>query len=333
MKNVVDVSGWYSYLSVFIKEIQTNPYLQLEDFLKYTNEAVYCLPYQQIKPLLDFKINHKPGFLLLKGFEQDPHLIPTYEASEEIIAKKKTFYSEFWLALVAKILGEPIGYAQERNGEVFQNVRPRQGQETKIASDSSGVVLDLHVENGYHPIRPDYLLLYGLRQDRHQKGHTLAIEIEEILPLLSPEEIAILSSKQFRTSVDWNFGNLDAERGTGPEVAILFGDPKNPMIFYDDEYVIGTTVESQAALEKLRVLLHQKMQGILLKPGEMLVFDNYKCLHGRTSFQAHYDGNDRWLQRLLVIRDLSLNQKLLRNSGRILDWCYKAGEYYGNVVY
>ncbi len=30
--------------------------------------------------------------------------------------------------MMAKILGEPIGYAQEKNGAVFQNVRPKKGQ-------------------------------------------------------------------------------------------------------------------------------------------------------------------------------------------------------------
>lgn len=332
MKNIINVGGWYSHVSSLMNT-QVNPYHDLELFLEQAEEAVYRLPYQEIKPILDFKLGCRSGFLLLKGLEQDPDLIPTYESENEIFNKKKTFYSEFWLALIAKILGEPIGYAQERNGEVFQNVRPRPGQETKIASDSSGVVLDLHVENGYHPVRPDFLLLYGLREDRYHKGHTLVVEMEKVLPLLSKEEISILRSKQFRTSVDWNFGNFNAERGTGPQVAILFGDEKNPMIFYDDEYVIGTTPEAQSVLEKLRKILHQEMQGVLLKPGEMLIFDNYKCLHGRTSFQAHYDGKDRWLQRLLVVRDLSLNQKFLQNSGRILDWQYKPGEYYGNVVY
>jgi len=332
MQNIIDMTHWNSYVSSFINE-KINPYKDLEQFINKAEEAVYKLPYHEIKPILDFKLGLQPGYLLLKGFQKDPELIPTYESEDRIFNEKKTFYSEFWLAMVAKILGEPIGYAQERNGEVFQNVRPRQGQENKIASDSSQIILDLHVENGYHPVRPDYLLLYGLRPDPQHQAYTLAIEIKKILQFFTKEEISILRDRLFKTSVDWNFGNVNAERGTGPTVSILFGDENNPMVFYDDEYVSGVTPNAQRVLDKFRGIVHEHMEYILLNPGEMLVFDNYKCLHGRTSFQPHYDGNDRWLQRLLVVRDLSVNQKLLSTSGRILNWQYKPNEYYGNVVY
>jgi hypothetical protein len=144
-----------------------------------TQTAIYDIPYFKIKPILDFKASCTSGFLILKGFKTDPDLIPTYEDINYIYNKKKTFYSEFWLSLVAKILGEPIGYAQEKNGAVLQNVRPRKGQETKIASNSSAIVLDLHVENGYHPIRPDFLILYCLRTDHQTNGHTLVLEVKK----------------------------------------------------------------------------------------------------------------------------------------------------------
>ena len=333
MQNLINATNWHSHIISFINT-KTNPYKEMELFLEQAQEAIYQLPYHELKPLLDFKNGgNAAGYVLLQGLKTDPNLIPTCESAEEIYSKKETFYSEFWLALIAKILGEPIGYAQERNGEIFQNVRPRKGQETKIASDSSSIILDLHVENGYHPIRPDFLMLYALRSDPQQKGYTLVVEIKEILSLFSAEEINVLRGHNFKTSVDWNFGNFNAERGTGPTVSILFGAPENPMIFYDDEYVIGTTPNAQKILEKLRQILHAEMQSILLKPGEMLVIDNYKSVHGRTSFQAQYNGNDRWLQRLLVVRDLNMNQKILKKSGRIFDWQYVPDANYNQIIY
>ncbi|HLX54055.1 MAG TPA: TauD/TfdA family dioxygenase [Aquella sp.] len=332
MQNTFEVSDWHSHVRNFLNT-SINPYQNLEGFLENAQVAMYNLPYSAIKSILNFKAGYLSGFLILKGFVPDPDLIPTYEDIDKIYNNKQTFYSEFWLALVAKILGEPIGYAQERNGAVLQNVRPRKGQETKIASDSSAIVLDLHVENGYHPIRPDFLMLQCLRSDRSNSGHTMVLDIMQILPFFSDEELAILKSKQFKTSVDWNFGNFDAQRGSGPTVSILFGSEANPLVFYDDEYIIGITCAAQVVLDKFRELLHKHVIKILLQPGEMLVIDNYKCVHGRTAFHAYYDGQDRWLQRMLVVRDLSLNQKLLNNTGRILDWTYKPNTNYSNVIY
>lgn len=108
-------------------------------------------------------------------------------------------------------------------------------------------------------------MLYCLRSDRHQNGHTLTLELQDVLPLLNEFDIKVLRSKRFKTSVDWNFGNLDAARGAGPLVSVIFGSQESPMIFYDDE--------SQRVLDKLRDILHEHMYGVLLNPGELIMME------------------------------------------------------------
>lgn len=168
MSKYIDVSNWFKYVEKYINT-SINPYYKPEEFLSNAEEAIYSIPYSELKPLLDFKSGKLNGHIVLKGLDTDPVVIPTLESTDDIKSQKITFYSEFWLSVVAKILGDPIDYAQEKNGEIYQNVRPRKGQENKIASDSSQITLDLHVENGYHPIRPDFLMLYCLRQDQEKK--------------------------------------------------------------------------------------------------------------------------------------------------------------------
>ena len=41
-----------------------------------------------------------------------------------------------------------------------------------------------------------------------------------------------------------------------------------------------------------------------LAPGDFIFVDNYKAVHGRKPFKAHYDGTDRWLKRVNITRDL-----------------------------
>ncbi|MBJ7505663.1 MAG: TauD/TfdA family dioxygenase, partial [Ilumatobacteraceae bacterium] len=36
----------------------------------------------------------------------------------------------------------------------------------------------------------------------------------------------------------------------------------------------------------------------------ILVIDNHRAVHGRTSFTPRYDGTDRWLKRALVVQSL-----------------------------
>lgn len=328
----VDISSWSEAIKHYGS--LSNPYREFERAAAHAEEALATLGHDDVRALLDFKRKGGPGGrLLIRGGAVDPDLMPTSESAEDIESGKGTYYSEFTLIMLGKLLGEPFSYSQERNGAIIHNVRPTKRNETNISSDSSAVILDLHNENIYHPIQPDYLMLSGLRRDPGGAAKTLVIGADEILPLLSAEDIAVLSEFQFRTSVDYNFGNSDAARGNGPAIRVLFGDPASPMIAYDDEYIAGTNPRAQAALDRLRAILHENMYAVDLGPGETLLLDNLKTVHGRTAFKARYDGTDRWLQRLLVSRDLRRAEMLLGEPQRTVTWNYEPGKFYGYVDY
>lgn len=329
---VVDLSSWTEVICKFAE--RSNPYHEFERAAADAEEALASLDYEDVRAILEFKRRGGPGGrLLLRNCATDPDLMPTTESTEAIENGKGTYYSEFALIMLGKLLGEPFSYSQERNGAIIHNVRPAKHNETNISSDSSAVVLDLHNENIYHPLWPDYLMLSGLRRDPAGVAKTLVIGVDEILPKLSRADIAALGGFRFRTSVDYNFGNSDAERGNGPLIRVLFGDPASPMIAYDDEYIAGTDPEAQAALDRLRVILHENMYEVDLAPGEILLLDNLKTVHGRTAFKARYDGTDRWLQRLLVTRDLRRAEMLLGETARTVSWNYQPGRFYGYVDY
>ncbi len=328
----VDISSWSEVIRRYA--VLSNPYREFERAATYAEEALSSLEHDDIRTLLEFKRKGGPGGrLLVSNGVVDPNLMPTTESTEDIENGKGTYYSEFTLIMLGKLLGEPFSYSQERNGAMIHNVRPAKRNESNISSDSSAVILDLHNENIYHPVQPDYLMLSGLRRDPAGVAKTLVIGADEILPLLSAEDIATLGEFQFRTSVDYNFGNSDAERGNGPAIRVLFGDPASPMIAYDDEYIAGTNPQAQAALDRLRVILHENMYAVDLGPGQTLLLDNLKTVHGRTAFKARYDGTDRWLQRLLVSRDLRRGEMLLGESQRTVTWNYEPGKFYGYVDY
>lgn len=43
---------------------------------------------------------------------------------------------------------------------------------------------------------------------------------------------------------------------------------------------------------------------MVLRPGEVLVIDNYRAVHGRQGYPARFDGTDRWLKKMTVTGDL-----------------------------
>ncbi|HYG65572.1 MAG TPA: arginine beta-hydroxylase, Fe(II)/alpha-ketoglutarate-dependent, partial [Thermoanaerobaculia bacterium] len=46
------------------------------------------------------------------------------------------------------------------------------------------------------------------------------------------------------------------------------------------------------------------LKDVVLEPGEICFIDNFKAVHGRRAFRARYDGEDRWLKRVNIVRDL-----------------------------
>ena len=40
---------------------------------------------------------------------------------------------------------------------------------------------------------------------------------------------------------------------------------------------------------------------IPIKPGQIAIINNDKCVHGRVPFVANYDGTDRWMLRINIM--------------------------------
>lgn len=225
-----------------------------------------------------------------------------------------------WLASVGNLLGEPYGFVQEGSGELFTNVRPTQKNSEFLSSESSNILLDFHTEVAFHPAIPDYLLLFCLRPDREAKAETIFSSIKQVLPRLDARTIEVLKRPDFVTGIDYSFGSENGTKGNGPQLSILSGSESDPLMIFDSDLMVGLNEKANQAILKLKMELDHCKQSIVLKAGDLLIVDNLKSVHGRTLFKARYDGYDRWLQRMVVKRDLRSVEKQLGVKERILTW-------------
>src|SRR5437660_481389 len=62
--------------------------------------------------------------------------------------------------------------------------------------------------------------------------------------------------------------------------------------------------EARHALDTLVAAIDRELTGVALRPGELCFIDNFKAVHGRQPFHASYDGRDRWMKRLNIVRDV-----------------------------
>ncbi|HEV7519120.1 MAG TPA: phosphopantetheine-binding protein, partial [Thermoanaerobaculia bacterium] len=185
------------------------------DFDRFAFESklvFHQMPERVRRALVEFGYQgNRDSVLLLQGLAEDPELPPTPTRSGEAIGKT-TCASELWLCAVAAAFGEPVGYLQEKQGSILQDIYPTPGNADKQSSESSFVLLAFHTEMAFHPFLPDYVLLYGLRQDPHKEARTMFASVRRFFHLLSPADRDTLFADLFRAGIDYSFGNVGQER-------------------------------------------------------------------------------------------------------------------------
>jgi len=208
---------------------------------------------------------------------------------------------------IASNFGHPVGYMQEQDGQIIQNIVPVHKLEYQQISSSSKSELALHTETAFHPYRPDYVVLMCLRGDVN--AATTYANVEDILEKLDPSTIKILQQKFFTTRIDISFrthGELDRKI----PISILYKQDGIYSIRYDLTFVEGMKPLAVEALLKIEAAIQQCIREIVLETGDILVIDNNTSIHGRKPFQPRYDGTDRWLQRILVRKELPPKNQL-----------------------
>jgi len=198
-------------------------------------------------------------------------------------------------------LGYPISFAQEQGGALIQNIIPVHKTEYEQISTSSKVQLALHTETAFHPYKPDHVMLLCLRGD--PTAVTTYANVEDIVSQLSNEILQYLQDPAYTTSVDKSF-KLPGKKYRQTTLQILKKIGSEYNMTYDEDLMKPTNILASMAIDKFAEAVSKCVQEIVLETGDLLVIDNNKTIHGRKPFQPKYDGTDRWVQRMLVRKQL-----------------------------
>lgn len=206
------------------------------------------------------------------------------------------------LLLHALDLGYPISFAQEQSGALIQNILPVHKTEYEQISTSSKVQLALHTETAFHPYKPDYVMLLCLRGD--PEAVTTYANVDDVVKLLDNEMISYLQDPVYSTGIDKSFRSPH-KNYKEVSLPILKKISNNEYNFlYDEDLMKPTNILASMALDKLAEAICKCIKEVVLQTGDLLIIDNNKTIHGRKPFQPRYDGTDRWVQRMLVRKEL-----------------------------
>lgn len=307
--------------------------IESASFHRESRIYAHQLPLRVRQRLNDYRLDEPSGALLIRGLPvREAMLCPTPSSVDERSAAAATLRYDVAFFLLASLLGDPIGWATQQNGRLMHDVFPVRGYESIQIGWGSDETLTWHTEDAFHPFRADYLGLMCLRNP-DQVPTTIAdmgdIEIpDNMRDILFNASFFILPDDSHQAVSDERNGDdktarllrLASERvrlsRSDPEpVAILFGDPDQPYIRFDPDYMRATDdLTQRQAVDTLRSEICARLREVTLQPGDICFIDNFRAVHGRSAFKARFDGTDRWLRRLNIARDLRFSRQVRASS-------------------
>jgi L-asparagine oxygenase len=267
-------------------------------FCRSVAPLVKVLPEGLIEHLAEFRRSGgSRGVLLIRGMPVASHLGPTPPTFVTPDGDSGGLLGAACLVGTTMLLGEVFAFSTQHSGNLVQNIVPVKSRSTSQTGLGSAVFLEWHVEDAFSDLRPDFVALLCLRGDSSAK--TCFASVRD-LPL-SATTRGILSEDRFRIGVDPAHDGLVV--GPDEPVAVLTGDPQDPLIRFDPLFTTPAAtddVDAAHALEELAAALAEARNDVTLEAGDLLIFDNFRVLHARTPYAPRYDGADRWLQRVII---------------------------------
>jgi Fe(II)/alpha-ketoglutarate-dependent arginine beta-hydroxylase len=307
----------------------SSKYRSAEDEQFLTDVSVYAheLPRRVRAALNDFRLqeNHS-GICLISGYPIDEAKIGRTHAHWQLKPREpRELEEEMLLLLFGSLLGDTMGWSTQQDGRIVHDVMPIREHEHEQLGSSSQELLTWHTEDAFHPYRCDYLGMMCLRNP-DQVATTVCsisdIPLDEIQTdvlfqsrfTIQPDESHLRknrspksrlsedNSEQFESSYD----RIELMNSDPEKIAVLFGHPTAPYIRIDPYFMhfMQDDEQGQAALNELVRVVDSRISDLVLQPGDCVFLDNYRVVHGRKPFQARYEGDDRWLKRISLARDL-----------------------------
>ena len=233
-----DVLNMLSY-KLYDKKLQGNTSAFLQ---KATLLGMY-LP----EDLRTFIENFKSGKL-----ENDIFIIKNLPVDKDITTpEKNTFFIgentklSRCQAIINQCIGEMVAYEAEADGHLFQDMMPNKLLKDSQTSLGSNTELELHTEQAFSDVKPDYLSLACLKGDMQAK--TYYLHLNHILENISIEEKELLENKLWNIGVDLSFvmnGCSSKERGP---LSII----QNNQLIFDQDLMKGTTSQATELIKKI----------------------------------------------------------------------------------
>ncbi|MGL4859944.1 MAG: TauD/TfdA family dioxygenase [Enterobacteriaceae bacterium] len=283
------------------------------DLYHIAQYAIQKLPHSLRTLMTEYQNGNQQVALYISGFHVDDNQIGATPDNNCPNLNRPVMREEIYLTLMGSCLGTPFSFASQQGGHLTQNIIPMKSAEFSQLGAGSKDELVWHTEDAFTDKRPDFLLLFGMRNPLK-----VATTVAVLPPETSKEDINALFAENFYFLPDPDHAShlanttCKAERETHQRMqemlnnpkkgSILFGDPVHPCLRLDPKFMkpVCTEDKSWAAYNRLVERIDAAQQDIVINQGELLIVNNHRAVHGRRAFNTHYDGHDRWIKKINI---------------------------------
>lgn len=254
---------------------------------------------------------------------RDHDLGDTPTVQKDPTTTKTSLEYEMVVMLYGSILGSVFGWATQQEGNIVNDIIPMETFADQQVGASSKVELAWHTEDAYHPGRADFICLFCLRNPTG--APTTVASIVDIgsqhdLPAALFEPCVRIAADDAQAAgaeaagiEDWTESAVKpipilSQNGVGLEMCV---DPAYMSVASDEEEVYD-------AVTGFCQTIDEHLTEVVLKPGDLLILNNHRAVHGRRPFKPTYSGRDRWLKRVNVARDFESRHPFCTDRSRRL---------------
>lgn len=310
----ISVDQLATRIAAIAASIKTGWNVSPNEFSRAAQLAARLLPPELVETLIDFT-EFGNGALLLRGLEVGP-IGPTPDSPHGAQTPHTLLARE--TAVVLSALGRLVGYRPECGGELVQTLVPTRADRYRQTSTSSGAPLEIHTEqSGNLTTKPDFIALGCLRGDPN--AATLLLSGRTIQRHLSNDTVRLLREEAYLTRLDPSFIDGGATDETRGPVSVLSGSWSDPTVNYDEDLMRGMTEAHDAALTELKGVWDKHHEQVVLQPGDILIMDNSRAVHGRSVFHPQWDGSDRWLCRAQVLVNYAASRHAREHGSPVIE--------------
>jgi Fe(II)/alpha-ketoglutarate-dependent arginine beta-hydroxylase len=280
-----------------------------EDLLERLARLPEEMPPMVVERLIEFMDGPEADFAVISHHMiRDHDLGDTPTVQKDPTATQTSLEYEMVVMLYGSILGTVFGWATQQNGNLVNDIIPMKTFAEQQVGASSKVELAWHTEDAYHPGRADFICLFCLRNPTGapttvasivdiKADHPLGSRLFEPCVRIAADDAQAAGAEAAGID-DWTATAVEpvpilTENGHGLEMRV---DPAYMSVVEDGA---GTREEVTGFCRAI----DEHLTEVALKPGDLLIVNNHRAVHGRRPFAPTYSGRDRWLKRVNVARD------------------------------